>query len=82
MATCGVLDHEFSKCAAALGLGGIRYTYFKDIELLEHALRSWGPVWCSGFCFPKTQAKHIVIIGGIDVDDREVMVYDPWRGYT
>ena len=82
MATRGILDSEFPTCAAALGLGGIRYTYFQDIELLEHALRCWGPVWCSGFYFPNTQAKHIVVIGGVDVDDGKVLAFDPWRSFT
>jgi len=82
MATRGIMDHEFYGCASALGLGGIRYTYFKDISLLEHALRSWGPVWVSGFFFPGTESKHIVVIGGVDVDDRKVLAYDPWRAYT
>jgi hypothetical protein len=80
MRTRGILDSEFAGCAKALGLGGIRYTYFKAIENLDWALRTCGPIWVSGFYCDGY--KHIVCVKGVDVDDAKVLVNDPWRTFT
>lgn len=86
MAQRGILDNEFPVCAQALGLGGIRYTYFQAIENLEHVLRTWGPVWSSGFFIKDKKAgasfKHIVVVAGIDTDDETVLINDPMRAYA
>ena len=80
MEKSGIKDPHFPVCAKALGLGGIRWHWFKDIENMNHALRCWGPVWVSGFYCDGH--KHVVVVKGIDLDEKHILVIDPWRGYV
>jgi hypothetical protein len=88
MCSRGILDGEFAACRDHIGLTSTRYTFFKDITNLEHSLRTHGPLWVSGFYCEGH--KHIVVIGGVriddtedqDDDDNEILMFDPWRAYN
>ena len=79
MCANGIMDSQFYACAKALGLGGIRYHWFKVMANVEHALRNWGPIWVSGFY--ASGHKHIIVVKGIDTDANEIEICDPLRGY-
>ena len=76
----GIMDSEFSDCAKHIGLGTVSHSWFQQFNNMVHAIRSWGPVWCSGFFLEGK--KHIIVVKGVNIDDQEIEYNDPWRAFT
>ena len=75
----GILDKEFVECGQHIGLVGIKHEWFTDFNNMVHAIRYFGPVWCSGFFLQGK--KHIIVIKGVNIDDQEIEYNDPWRAF-
>lgn len=66
----GLVNPNIIRMATLLGLRTVP-AMTMSLEGLEALLINFGPLWTNG-------QEHIVVIGGIDVDHRKVLVFDPW----
>lgn len=80
MLSRGILDSEFAACRDQLGLSSTRYTFFGTVSNVAHMVSTYGPIWVSGFYC--NGSKHIVLVTGVNVDEKTIRVNDPWRSFT
>lgn len=70
VANGGITNPEIVKLAKALGLKAMPFIT-PTAQYLNHIIRTYGPLWTNG-------RAHIFVIGGIDLDREQFLIYDPW----
>jgi hypothetical protein len=51
--------------------------YFNSSEIIEDALRKFGPLWCGGNWYG---SGHVIVLTGIDAEQGQVHLNDPGSG--